>query len=243
MLSRGFAAHVLLGALAALGLSVVATSGIDSTRTASPSPTSGPRLDVMVVGESLTRQVAGLEAERLRQDGRRAAIVARDSEDLASPFVQAQVDQAVAEGVPIVVLETASNDAYHGAGTAPPAAWAGALDRYRETLDATLKRLAHQCTVLVDTRVDDTSPWYALGRIGPGVDDALAQAARTHPGSVELVRWSALSAGHGSDWFWSDGLHFGDPDHADRDWHAAGATAFAGAIASGVQRCAADRRG
>jgi len=234
--SRALTVRIALGAAAALGLSIVATSAIESSRSEHAAP-HGPRPDVLVVGESLTRQVAGLESQLLRADGYRAVIAARDSEDLGSPFVQAQVSQAAAEGVPVVVLETASNDAYHGAGTAPPDEWAPALDRYRRTLDATLQRLTHQCTVLVDTRVDQTSSWYGMSRIGPGIDTALADAAKAHPRSVVLVRWSALSAGHGSDWFWSDGLHFGDPSHGNADWHAAGANAFAQAIASGVQSC------
>ena len=241
VVSRGFAAHVALGAAAALGLSILATSGIGTPVAGPParSAPTGPPPDVVVVGESLVHQVAPLETALLREAGYRPAVVARDSEDLSSTFVQQQVREAVDEGTPIVVLETASNDAYHGAGTAPRDAWEPALVRYRQTLDATLGHLSHQCTVLVDTRVDATSDWYGLRRIGPGIDDALAQEARAHRGSVVLVRWSSLSAGHGSDWFWTDGLHFGDPDHGNRDWHAAGATAFADAIASGVESCAA----
>ena len=166
----------------------------------------------------------------------------RDSVALDSPFVQAQVQRAVAEGTPIVVLETAANDAVQGAGTAPPSEWGPALARYRRTLAATLAALSRQCTVLVDTRVTGTSKWYAIDRIGPGIDRAIDDAARRHPHSVEAVHWSAESAPHGADWFWADGLHFGDPAHRNADWHAAGADAFARAIADGVERCAADRR-
>ncbi len=242
--SRGLIVHVALGAAAALGLSVLATSGIGTKATSGQGDgwPSGSRPDVVVVGESLVQQIAPIEGQLLHEAGYRAAIVARDSEALSSPFVQTQVQRVVAAGTPIVVLETAANDAVQGAGTAPPSEWAPALARYRRTLAATLATLRHQCTVLVDTRVAGTSKWYALDRIGPGVNDAIDEAARQHPGSVEAVRWSEESAPHGDDWFWKDGLHFGDPAHSNADWHDAGATAFAQAIAGGVERCAADLR-
>ena len=234
--------RVALGAAAALGLSVavIAIVGARSRTSTAPVAPKGPRPDVLVVGESLVHQVAPLERQALRAAGYRSSIVARDSEDLGSSFVQQQVAQAAAERVPIVVLETASNDAYHGAGTAPRDAWAPALARYERTLGATLARLPHQCTVLVDTRVDDTSTWYGLGRIGPGIDQAIDRAARHQPHPVVVVHWSSLSAGHGSDWFWTDGLHFGDPEHGNADWHAAGANAFVDAITSGVESCSAE---
>jgi hypothetical protein len=244
VLSRGgFVVRAALVAAAALGFGVISTSGMGATGvgpSVRPATVGGPRPDVVVVGESLVQQVAPLTTGVLRDAGYRPVIAARDSQGLDSPFVQQKIGRAVSDGARIVVLETASNDAYHGAGTAPPTAWAPALARYRQTLDATLARLSHQCTVLVDTRVQATSKWYGLTRIGPGIDQALADAARTHRDSVELVPWSSLSAGHGSDWFWSDGLHFGDPDHGNADWHAAGANAFADAIASGVESCSAD---
>ncbi len=196
--------------------------------------------DVLVVGDSLVRQVAPIENQLLRQAGYVADIEGRDSQYLGSAFVQDRIDQAVAGGTRIVVLETASNDAYHGAGTAPPAAWGAGLRRYQQTLSSTLASLSHQCTVLVDTRVSHTASWYQLGRIGPGVDRAIDDSARLHPGAVEVVAWSQQSASHGSDWFWTDGLHFGDPSRANADWHAAGATAFASAVAAGVGQCSAD---
>jgi hypothetical protein len=242
--SRGLIARVALGAAAALGLSVLATSGIGSkgaAATGDGSPTNRARPDVVVIGESLVAQVAPLEQQLLQHHGYRAAVVSRDSKALDSRFVQAQIRRAVAEGTPIVVLETAANDAVEGAGTAPPSEWAPALARYQRTLAATLAALSHQCTVLVDTRVTGTSKWYAIDRIGPGINRAIADAARRHPRSVEAVQWSAKSAGHGVDWFWTDGLHFGDPAHSNADWHDAGATAFTGAIASGVDHCATDR--
>jgi hypothetical protein len=183
-----------------------------------------------------------MEDQLLREAGHRPLVEARDSEDLASDFVQGEVHRAVAAGAPIVVLETAANDAYLGAGTAPPDQWAPALSRYRRTLAATLASLSQQCTVLVDTKVAGTSEWYELGRIGPDIDRAIDDAARTHPGRVEVVRWSEQSASHGSDWFWADGLHFGDPAHSAASWHEAGASAFAHAIAEGVARCSADLR-
>jgi hypothetical protein len=242
--SRSLIVHVALGAAAALGLSVLATSGIGTSGagvTGDGWP-SGPRPDVVVVGESLVEQVAPVEQQVLHDDGYRAAIVSRNSEALDSAFVQAQIHRATAQGTPIVVLETAANDAFQGAGTAPPDQWAPAMARYRRTLASTLSTLSHQCTVLVDTRVTGTSKWYALDRIGPGIDRAIDDAAHRHPGSVEAVRWSAESASHGDDWFWADGLHFGDPAHANADWHPLGAAAFARAIAEGVERCAADLR-
>ena len=256
MYSRGLVVRVALGAAAALGLGVVATSGLGSRAatpasgpaSASPAAAShtvaapGRRPDVVVVGESLVHQVSPIEGRLLRRDGFVADIESRDSEDLGSPFVQHRIDDAVAAGTPIVVIETASNDAYQGAGTAPPADWAPALRRYRATLAATLAKLSHQCTVLVDTRVSHTSKWYELGRIGPGIDRAIDASALRHRDSVEAVRWSSMSAAHGSDWFWTDGLHFGDPSHLGAGWHQAGANAFADAIAAGVERCSADLR-
>ena len=254
MFSRAVVVRVALGAAAALGLGLLITSTIgsssptrtgssSSTRSGSTEPTwTEPRPDVLVVGESLLHQVAPMETDLLRGAGHRPVVEARDSEDLASAFVQGEVHRAAAQGVPIVVLETAANDAYLGAGTAPPDQWAPALSRYRRTLAATLATLSHQCTVLVDTRVTGTSKWYELGRIGPDIDRALADAARNHPGAVEVVRWSDESASHGSDWFWADGLHFGDPAHSASSWHQAGASAFASAIAGGVARCSADLR-
>ena len=202
----------------------------------------GPRPDVVIVGESLVEQVAPIETRLLRQAGYVPAVAARDGEDLGSPFVQSQVRQAVDQGIPIVVLATAANDAYHGAGTAPRAAWAPALARYRRTLASTLAALSQQCTVLIDTRVAATSTWYRLDRIGPAINAAVDASARRRPAPVEVVRWSAMSAGHGSDWFWSDGLHFGDPDRGNAGWHPAGATAFANAIASGIEACSSDLR-
>ncbi len=242
MYSRGLIVRVAVGAAAAIGLSVLATSGIGSTTTdvSQPAVARGPRPDVVVVGDSLVHQVAPIENQLLRQAGYVAEIDGRDSEYLESAFVQRRIGEAVAQGTSVVVLETASNDAFHGAGTAPPSAWDSALRRYEQTLAATLATLSHQCTVLVDTRVSQTAMWYQLGRIGPGIDRAIDDSARLHPGTVEVVRWSQKSAPHGSDWFWTDGLHFGDPSHANAGWHAAGATAFADAIASGVDRCSAD---
>ncbi len=233
-----------LGVAAALGATVAVTSGLGTaggsgSRGAQPP---GPRPDVVIVGESLVQQVAPIETRLLRQAGYVPAVAARNSEDLGSPFVQSQIRQAVDQATPIVVLATAANDAYHGAGTAPPAAWAPALARYRRTLASTLAALSQQCTVLVDTRVADTSKWYRLDRIGPAIDAALGASARGGPEPVEVVKWSALSAGHGSDWFWSDGLHFGDPDRPNTGWHPAGATAFANAIASGIEACSSDLR-
>jgi hypothetical protein len=228
-----------LGAAAALGLSVLVTAGLGTSghaRSNGTAPsTTGPRPDVVIVGESLVHQVAPLEDRLLREAGYQPDIEARDSVDLASPFVQGQVRRAVEQRTPIVVLETASNDAFLGAGTAPRSAWGPALVRYRRTLASTLAALSGQCTVLVDTRVSPTAKWYELDRIGPGIDSAIDASAR--PGSVEVVRWSSESAGHTSDWFWTDGLHFGDPAHANADWHPAGANAFVEAIAAGIRAC------
>jgi hypothetical protein len=242
MLPGGLIKRVLQGAVATLGLSLLATTAIGSTasgvsRNAVAHP---PRPDVVVVGDSLVHQIAPIESQLLDRSGHVADIEARDSQDLGSAFVQRRIGQAAAEGTRIVVLETASNDAYHGAGTAPPAAWTPELRRYQQTLAATLETLSHQCTVLVDTRVDHTSPWYGLGRIGEGIDQAIDDAALRHPGTVEVVHWARESASHESDWFWRDGLHFGDPAQAGVGWHEAGAKAFADAIASGVRRCSAD---
>ena len=233
-----------LGVAAALGSAVVVTSGVGTAGGAGSrgAHVRGPRPDVVIVGESLVQQVAPIETGLLRQAGYVPAVAAHDGEDLGSPFVQSQIRQAVHQGTPIVVLATAANDAYHGAGTAPPAAWAPALARYRRTLASTLAALSQQCTVLVDTRVAATSKWYRLDRIGPAINTAVEASARRGPASVEVVRWSAMSAGHGSDWFWSDGLHFGDPDRPNTGWHQAGATAFANAIASGIEACSSDLR-
>ncbi len=233
-----------LGIAVVFGSALVIIPGVGTARgnasqTAHPT---GPRPDVVIVGESLVQQVAPIETRLLRKAGYVPAVAAHNSEDLSSPFVQSQVRQAVDQGTPIVVLATAANDAYHGAGTAPRAAWAPALARYRRTLATTLAALSHQCTVLIDTRVADTSKWYELGRIGPAIDAALEASARGGPAPVEVVHWSALSASHGSDWFWTDGLHFGDPDHGNTGWHPAGATAFADAIASGIEACSSDLR-
>jgi len=233
-----------LGVATALGSAVVVTSGLATAGGAGSQGTHprGPRPDVVIVGESLVQQVAPIETRLLRQAGYVPAVAARNREDLGSPFVQSQVRQAVHQGTPIVVLATAANDAYHGAGTAPPAAWAPALARYRRTLASTLAALSQQCTVLIDTRVAATSKWYRLDRIGPAIDAAVDASARRRPAPVEVVRWSAMSAGHGSDWFWTDGLHFGDPDRGNTGWHPAGATAFANAIASGIEACSSDLR-
>jgi hypothetical protein len=233
-----------IGVAAALGSMVVVTSGLGTAGGAS-SPgahPSGPRPDVVIVGESIVEQVAPLETRLLRHAGYVPAVAARNGEDLGSAFVQSQVHRAVEQDTPIVVLATAANDAYQGAGTAPRSAWAPALARYRRTLASTLAALSHQCTVLIDTRVADTSRWYRLDRIGPAIDSTIGASARGGTAPVEVVRWSAMSAGHGSDWFWADGLHFGDPDHGNAGWHPAGATAFADAIASGIEACSADLR-
>ncbi len=234
-----------LGVAAALGSVVVVTSGLGTAGGAGSrgAQVRGPRPDVVIVGESLVEQVAPIETRLLRQAGYVPAVAARNGEDLGSPFVQSQVRQAVDQGTPIVVLATSANDAYHGAGTAPRAAWAPALARYRRTLASTLAALSQQCTVLIDTRVAATSKWYGLDRIGPAINAAVGSSARRGPAPVEVVRWSAMSAGHGSDWFWSDGLHFGDPDHTNTGWHPTGAAAFANAIASGIEACSSDLGG
>ncbi len=244
MLIRGFATRMVVAAVTALGLSVLITPGAGTSPAgpASFAAPSGPRPDVVLIGESLLEQVAPIETDLLTAAHLRPAIEARDSQSLGSPFIQQRVQQAVARATPIVVLETASNDAYLGAGTAPPGQWPVALARYRATLAATLARLAHQCTVLVDTRVTATSRWYGLDRIGPAIDQALAASARHGTSPVEVVAWSTASAGHGSDWFWTDGLHFGDPDHRGAGWHTAGAVAYARAVADGVAACSADLR-
>ncbi len=244
MLSRRSAGALSILLVAALGSAVIVASSLGTTGGASPgrAQAPAPRPDVVIVGESLVRQVAPIETQLVRRSGMTPTVAAHDGVDLASPFVQSQVHQAIDRGTPIVVLATAANDAYHGAGTAPRAAWAPALARYRRTLSSTLAALSHQCTVLVDTRVTATSTWYGLARIGPAIDGTLDASAHHGAGPVEVVRWSALSAAHGSDWFWTDGLHFGDPDRANTGWHPAGAAAFAAAIASGIEACAADLR-
>jgi hypothetical protein len=241
--STRITAGVSLGVAAVLGLAVVVT-GLGTAGGAAwwGAHPSGPRPNVVIVGESLVQQVAPIETRLLRRAGYVPAVAARNSEDLGSPFVQSQVRQAVDQRTPIVVLATAANDAYLGAGTAPSSDWAPALARYRRTLASTLAVLSHQCTVLIDTRVANTSKWYELGRIGPAIDTAIGASARGGSAPVEVVRWSAMSAGHGSDWFWTDGLHFGDPDHGNAGWHPAGATAFADAIASGIEACSSDLR-
>jgi len=242
--TRGLATHTALVAVTALGLSVLITSGA-GTPAAGSQPLASPggaRPDVVLIGESLLQQVAPIERRLLATAHHRPAIEARDSQSLGSAFAQQEVQQAVVQATPIVVLETASNDAYLGAGTAPPSQWSGALARYRATLASTLALLAHQCTVLVDTRVQGTARWYGLARIGPAIDRSMAASPHDSPGPVEVVRWSAESARHGQDWFWTDGLHFGDPQHGDAGWHPAGAEAYARAIAAGVAACAADLR-
>jgi hypothetical protein len=244
------ASHVLLAALTLVCFATLvgpaASSNSTSSRTVATSTTAAPipvidpataPRSVEVIGESLTRQVAPIEARMLRARGLVPYVEARDSESLASAYVQQRVAQAVRDDVPVVVLETAANDAFLGAGTAPPSAWAPALARFRGTLATTLAELAGRCTVLVDTRVEATADWYGLSRIGPGIDASLRAAAAADPRHVEVVPWSALSQAHGSDWFWSDGLHFGDPSHAGSGWHQVGADAYATAIADAAKNC------
>jgi hypothetical protein len=232
---RSLAIRLAMIAAAAAVLAAV----LGPTAASSPSADAGTtRLTVEVIGESLTRQVAPLEVRSLQAQGLDPLVEARDSESLSSRFVQQRVNQAVDDGVPIVVLETAANDAFQGAGTAPRGAWAPALAHFQAVLRATLARLAHRCTVLVDTRVDHTAAWYGLTRIGPQIDRALAAAAAADPSHVRLVSWSSMSSAHGSDWFWTDGLHFGDPKAAGVGWHDAGASAYASAVADAARGCA-----
>jgi hypothetical protein len=200
--------------------------------------TLGAEPRVVVIGESLVQQVAGLEIDQLRAHGFSPEIRSRNSETVTSTFVQDAVRQAAASRAPIVVLETASNDAYQSQPMAAKIGWPAVADLYRYQLADTLAVLAHQCVVLVDTRDSTTAAWYHLAQAGPPINASIRAAAQSDPNPVVVVPWSNISRSHEADWFWADGLHFGDPSHDDRDWHSAGATAFAQAMANGVRDCA-----
>ena len=241
--SGRFVLRTSLGAILALVLTVVVSSEGGPVSGPVPVPvamTATPR--VLVVGESLVRQVAGLEADDLRSAGFSPSIEARDSVTIRSDFVQAQVTRAVTTGIPIVVLETAANDAYQGVPIAARVGWPTVAQRFGHSLSSTLALLAQQCVVLVDTRDTATTAWYHLDQAGPPIDHAIVQVASEHHRGTVVVPWSTLSKGHASDWFWTDGLHFGDPSRGNADWHAQGARAFVDAVTAGVEACATKLR-
>lgn len=239
--SRRLLVHAGLGVV--LALTVSAAFSAAAARPPAPvvraRPVAlGPSPRVVVIGESLVQQVAGLEIDALRGHGFAPEIRSRDSQTVTSDFVQSEVRQAAASRAPIVVIETASNDAYQSQPIAARIGWAATAAEYRSQLTDTLGLLAHQCVVLVDTRDSATAAWYHLAQAGPPINASIRLAARDDPNPVVVVPWSNLSRAHDRDWFWADGLHFGDPAHGDRDWHPEGASAFAGAMLNGVQDCA-----
>ncbi len=241
--SRRALLHTGLAAVLALTVSVVLSGGSGTRPPAEPIARAEPvdlgaTPKVVVIGESLIDQVAGMEIVALRQAGFDPDIRSRNSETVTSNFVQDEVRSAAASKAPIVVIETSSNDAYQAQPIADKIGWAAAAEEYRYNLSNTLALLSHQCVVVVDTRDSSTAAWYHLAQAGPPVNAAIRQVAKADPNPVIVVPWSEVSRTHETDWFWSDGLHFGDPDHGDRDWHQDGAKAFTDSILSGVKNCA-----
>jgi hypothetical protein len=240
--SRRLVLHTSLGAVLALTVSVVLSAGTPTrapiARIAAARPVSlGVTPRVVVIGESLVDQVAGMTTVALRENGFEPEIRSRNSETVTSDFVQDEVRRAAASKVPIVVIETASNDAYQAQPIADKIGWPATADQYRSNLSNTLALLAHQCVVVIDTRDSATAAWYHLAQAGPPVNAAIRQVAKDDPNPVVVVPWSEVSRPHDADWFWADGLHFGDPAHGDRDWHQDGANAFTDAIVTGVKTC------
>jgi hypothetical protein len=202
-----------------------------------PNRTRRPRR-VEVAGDSLSVQTRSWQLDDLRAAGFAPRVDAEYSQPIQSPWIQDHVHQSVADGNDITVVESASNDALGEWNLQATYGWASADALYRAQLERTVDELDDQCTVLVDAR-DAPSAGYHLPEAAPHVDAIIDQVAAEHP-DVVVVPWSDLSRDH-DDWFWTDGVHFADPNQPSDELNPVGAHAFAGAITDGVERCAAER--
>ena len=135
------------------------------------------------------------------------------------------------------MVETASNDALEAWNSQLSVGWAAAEAAYRSRLEHTVDELIDQCVVIVDSRDAAQAAWYHLPEAAPHINAIIASVAAERP-NVVVVPWSAISRQH-DEWFWQDGLHFGDPNNGDADFHPVGAEAFSTAITAGAVQCGA----
>lgn len=212
----------------AVALAVSATvAGAAAWPAAGDEPVPAP-LRVAVVGDSLVFQSAHEQAATLDARGWTGTVSGNPGQAVDAPAVVEDLEDAAASDAEVVVIATATNDNVAVASRAAEIGFGAALDEYRGRLAATLDRFGDRCVVVVNASEDIGaiySPWAV-----PAVDAALADVTADAGGVV--VDWNRAAAAH-PEWFGPDHLHFeGSADPA------AGASAYASAIASGVEACA-----
>ena len=195
------------------------------------------RIGVAVVGDSLVAQAIDDVLATLLASGWNGDIFGHAGMAIDAPSILGAAEAAASDPeIDVAVLATASNDNVANAARADEVGAAGALAEYRARLEERVARFGDRCVVLVDMR-EGAHELYRSA-FSPATNAELASFAASRP-NVVVVPWSAISRGHGDDWFLADGLHFSDAygDRPVTDDRPAGRAAYAVAIAAGVDRC------
>ncbi len=200
-------------------------------------PAEAPARRVEVAGDSLSVQTQPYLVADLTAAGFAPRVEGKYSQPIESAWIQDRLAGAIAEGDEIAVVETASNDALEAWNTQLVAGWPAAEAAYRARLEHTVDELVDQCVVVVDSRDAPQAAYYHLPEAAPHINAIIAAVAAERP-NVVVVPWADLSRLH-DEWFWQDGLHFGDPNNGGADFHPVGAEAFSTAITAGAQQCSA----
>jgi hypothetical protein len=192
-------------------------------------------LRVDVVGDSLVRQASTELRHLLEAEGYRFTVASMPAQDLASSFVQQQLDGLDRHEGDVLVLATAANDATRYAERGERSDMVDAAGTYQEFVRRAAERFADRCVVMVNAR-EDVSPIYHPDDARM-VNESLRSLARLHA-NIVVVDWAEESRQVPPAAFAPDQLHFG-PDPAAPTERSGSAQRYADAITAGITRCPA----
>jgi hypothetical protein len=213
-------------------LGVVATSSLTDAR---PRRTERRTADVRVdvVGDSLVRQAGTGLRHRLDAAGYRSTVAAMPARDLASSFVQQQLDGLDRHEGDVLVLATEANDATRHADRAEHAGPVDADRTFEESVRRAVERFGDRCVVIVNAREDIARIYHPDD--ARMVNESLRRLAPQY-GNLVVVDWAEESRHVPAGEFAPDQLHFG-PDPAAPTEGSGSAERYADAILAGIARC------
>ena len=218
----------------AMALGIMATSShADRRATVYGRGGRGARVDV--VGDSLVRQIGPELLDRLEAAGYQFSVASMPAQDLASSFVQQQLDALERHPGDVLVVATAANDAIRDADRAARIGDTAAALTYEGWVRRTVERFHDRCVVMVNAR-EDVSAIYDPEHART-VNARLRLLEREHPNLV-VVDWAGGSRRVPSEDFAPDHLHFG-PDPAVPAEQSGSARRYADAIIEGIRACPA----